>query len=146
MPDIKMTSQKPYLIPALYEWILDNNCTPYIAINTQYKGVKIPKHLYNNTQLVLNIAPSAINGMQSDLEALSFNARFNAVSHKIYLPFGAINTIFAQETGQGMVFMWEENETPPNDEPPSPPPPSPKPKNSKTKDTNTKKPALRLVK
>ena len=25
-----MNSSRPYLIRALYEWILDNNCTPYL--------------------------------------------------------------------------------------------------------------------
>ncbi|HEB26188.1 MAG TPA: stringent starvation protein B, partial [Porticoccus sp.] len=28
---MKMTSNRPYLIRAFYDWIVENECTPYLA-------------------------------------------------------------------------------------------------------------------
>jgi len=38
-----MTSQKPYLIRAIYEWLLDNQLTPYLLVNTLIDEVKVPE-------------------------------------------------------------------------------------------------------
>jgi len=139
MAEIKMTSQKPYLIPALYEWILDNNCTPYIVLSTKYPEVQIPQHFYQQEQLVLNLSPNAVKNLHMDNVALSFDARFNGIARSLYIPFAAISSIYANETGQGMMFVQEiEN----NHEPEPTPPTSPAPKPSK----KTNKPVLKLVK
>ena len=37
-----MTSSKPYLVRALYQWILDNDNTPYILVDTSSEQVLIP--------------------------------------------------------------------------------------------------------
>ena len=34
-----LTSTKPYLIRALYDWINDNQCTPYVIINAEANDV-----------------------------------------------------------------------------------------------------------
>jgi stringent starvation protein B len=38
-----MTSSRPYIIRALYEWILENSCTPYILVNAYGQGVQVPQ-------------------------------------------------------------------------------------------------------
>jgi len=138
MTNIKMTSQKPYLIPAIYEWILDNNCTPYIVVDPTYAGVRVPKHLQKDEPIIFNIAPSATHGMHYENDALVFNARFNGLPYNVYIPLGAINNVFAKETGEGLMFSWETSPTPP-DEPNTP-------TDHPTPGTPPKKPALRLVK
>jgi len=134
MSNIEMTSQKPYLIPALYEWILDNNCTPYITVNVQYPNVKVPPKFLSEISLVLNLAPNAISNFYNDGSSFSFNARFSGASHNIYIPFGAIDAIIAKETGQGMIFMQEQTNQNPEDNNPPPKPQPPKP--SKTTNKN----------
>ena len=47
-----MTSTRPYLIRALYEWIVDNNCTPHILVNADYAGVKVPAGFAKDGQIV----------------------------------------------------------------------------------------------
>ena len=39
---MNMSSQKPYLLRAIYQWLLDNNCTPYLLVNTSHQDVVVP--------------------------------------------------------------------------------------------------------
>ena len=43
---MSMTTHRPYLVRALNEWILDNNCTPYILVNAFEKNVEEPTNVY----------------------------------------------------------------------------------------------------
>ena len=62
-----MTSSRPYVVRALYEWIVENNCTPYILVNAFGEGVEVPQEHVRDGQIVLNISPIAV----SDLHLLS---------------------------------------------------------------------------
>ena len=37
-----MTSSRPYLIRALYQWIVDNGVTPYVLVDASVEGVDVP--------------------------------------------------------------------------------------------------------
>ena len=106
-----MHSSKPYLIRGLYEWLLDNKVTPYILLDTNCEGVKIPKNLAADAKLVLNLAPSAIDKLEMTNEYLSFSARFSGVAQKVYCPMESILAIYAQENGEGMIFEPESEKT-----------------------------------
>lgn len=110
-----MTSSRPYLTRALYEWIVDNGCTPYVVVNANRNDVQVPQSYVKDGQIVLNIAPSAVVGLKIDNAALEFNARFGGVPTQIYVPMGALLGIYARENGQGMIFE-------PDDPAPVPPP------------------------
>ena len=60
---IKMTSQKPYLIRAVYEWLIDNGATPYLLVDTSFEGVIVPEAFINDSKIVLNIAPDAVSAL-----------------------------------------------------------------------------------
>ena len=40
-----MNSSRPYLVRALYEWIVDNDCTPHMLVNSDYPKVQVPAGL-----------------------------------------------------------------------------------------------------
>ena len=103
-----MTSSKPYLIRAIYEWIADNNLTPYITIDTTTPHVGVPKECAREDQLTLDISASAASNLLIGNEAIEFKARFNGVGHSIYIPMDAVMIIFAQENDRGMAFAPEE--------------------------------------
>ena len=128
-----MNSSRPYLVRALYEWIVDNDCTPHMLVNAEYPPVQAPQGFANDGQIVLNVSPSAVRHLHMDNEAVSFEGRFGGVPHTLYVPVGAILGIYARENGQGMVFdlepSLEEDEeielddgddTPPDSDPPRP--------------------------
>lgn len=99
-----MTSTKPYLIRAIYEWILDNGMTPHLVIDMRYPGVVAPTEFVEEGRLVLNLSPSAVRGLVMGNEQIEFNARFGGVARDVYLPAESVLGIFTRENGQGMVF------------------------------------------
>lgn len=145
---MKMTSSKPYLIRALYEWIVDNSLTPYLLVNAKADEVLVPQQYVNKEgQIVLNIAPRAIMGLDMEGDTVQFNARFGGIPTDIFVPCYAVLGIYARENGQGMMF---EPESPP--EPPKPkatkegPKPVPNASPAASKAGADKKPSLRVVK
>ncbi len=101
------TSSRPYLLRAIYEWLLDNNLTPHIVINTDMPGVEVPSSHIENGQLVLNISPGACRNLLLGDEVLTFNARFNGASMQVSVPIDAVTAVYARENSLGMVFGQE---------------------------------------
>jgi stringent starvation protein B len=130
-----MISSKSYLFRALYEWILDSNCTPHMVVDAMQPGVSVPQQHVKNGQIVLNISPSAVVGLMIDKQAVVFSARFGGVPVSIHVPMHAILGIYARENGQGMMF---EPEVSPDPDPSSPDEP--------VKKASSVKPSLRVVK
>jgi stringent starvation protein B len=105
---LQFSSNKPYLIRALYEWILDNQGTPHLIVNADYPGVQVPREHVQQGEIVLNISPSAVQGLNLGNDEISFNARFSGVARVIRLPVASILAIIARENAQGMAFPVEE--------------------------------------
>lgn len=99
-----MTPSKPYVIRGLYEWLLDNEVTPYILVDASNESVRIPNGIATDGKVVLNLAPGAIQQLEMTNEYLSFSARFNGVARDIYCPMPSILAIYARENGEGMMF------------------------------------------
>ena len=127
----------------LYEWILDNDSTPYVLVDANIMGVQVPMEFVNDGQIVLNVSPSAVRDLLINNDALSFNARFAGVPQNVYVPIVAVLAIYAKETGEGMVFGNEAGAPDPND----PEPPKPTTTKDEVKD-NVKpfRPSLTVVK
>jgi stringent starvation protein B len=103
-----MRSTRPYLLRAFYEWIADNNCTPYIVLDVEDKSIDVPSRFVEGNQIVLNISMSAVKDLHIDNEYINFHARFSGVSHHIIAPISAVVAIYAEENGRGMVFAEED--------------------------------------
>ena len=110
-----MTPTKPYLIRGLYEWLLDNETTPYILVDANHEQLSIPPGIARDGKVVLNLAPSAIQQLQITNEYLSFSARFNGIAEEIYCPVASVLAIYARENGQGMMFTDGDNIQPNTD-------------------------------
>lgn len=108
-PD-SMSSNRPYLLRAIYDWISDNGCTPYLLIDATYEGVRVPPQVVKNGQVVLNIAMRAVANLELGNDWVNFSARFSGVSQSVRVPVGAVLALYAQENGQGMMFPAEDDE------------------------------------
>ena len=104
---MNMTSNKPYLIRAIYDWIVDNHMTPYILVNADYPGVHVPQTHVNNGRIVLNISPQACRGLHLENDRIIFTARFSGETMQIALAPAAVLAIYARENGRGMEFGEE---------------------------------------
>jgi stringent starvation protein B len=103
-----MTSSKPYLIRAIYEWISDNNLTPYIAVDASIPGTVVPEEYIEDERIVLDISSASTKDLVVSNNALEFKAKFSGVSRSLYIPIPAVMVIYAQENNKGMAFPPEE--------------------------------------
>ena len=99
-----MTSNRPYLLRAVHEWICDNGLTPYIVVDAGKPGVQVPPQAISEGRVVLNLAPRAIARLEIGNDAITFMARFGGVSHAVSVPVAAVQAIYARENGQGMLL------------------------------------------
>ena len=127
-----MTSNRPYLIRALYEWVADNGLTPHLLVDATREGVEVPPEFVDDDRIVLNIGPNAVRDLSLGNEVISFEARFSGAAMSLLVPVAAVLGIYARENGQGMLFPESSEETPP----PEPDAPDPTPS----------RPSLKLVK
>ena len=81
-----MTSNKPYLLRALYEWISDNHMTPYIQVDTRVQGVSVPSAYVQDHQIVLNITMNSVKDLVIGNDLIEFHARFGGQSEFIVIP------------------------------------------------------------
>ncbi|GHE22525.1 ClpXP protease specificity-enhancing factor [Halomonas urumqiensis] len=102
-----MQSSRPYIARALYQWLLDNELTPYIVVDADQPGVEVPRQFVQNGQIVLNMAPTAVRDLFIENEALGFGARFGGKPMQVMVPTSALIAIYARENGVGMVFGHE---------------------------------------
>jgi stringent starvation protein B len=137
-----MTSTRPYLIRAIYEWIEDNGMTPHILVNTELPGVEVPKQHVRENRIILNINPAAVRDLRLGNDWIEFNARFGGVARVVQIPVAAVLAIYARENGQGMAFGEEQSDD--SDQPPAPPN-APQPDQPPAKPSRGK-PTLKIVK
>ena len=130
-----MISNRPYLIRAMYQWIVDNEWTPHVQVDAEYPGIEIPFELAHDGVIILNISPFATQHLELDNEWIQFKARFQGVERRVGFPPEAVLAIFARENAQGMPF-------------PKSPYPEAKPTAPDTKDKSetASRPVFRVVK
>ncbi len=71
-----LSSNRPYLIRALYEWLVDNQLTPHLLVEAEADHVIVPRQFVEDGRIVLNIGPTAVRGLELGNDYISFNARF----------------------------------------------------------------------
>ena len=104
-----MTSLRPYLIQALIDWIIDNDCTPYAVIDCTVEGAKALLEYATDGKLVLNLSAAATRNLLVDDRAMSVDCRFQGRAVHLEAPVGAVIAVYAHENSLGMAF---EAETP----------------------------------
>jgi stringent starvation protein B len=118
-----MSSNRPYLLRALYEWIGDNQMTPHLLVDANRDGVQVPSSAVKDGRVVLNVAARAVSQLDLGNREIRFLARFGGVSQTVIVPVSAVLAIYAQETGQGMMLPDDTSPLAPDapEDPPDPP-------------------------
>lgn len=110
-----MTSTRPYLIRAIYDWIVDNGMTPHLLVDSQQDEVDVPRQYEQEGKIVLNISPTATQNLEVNNDAVTFEARFDGKPTTVYIPITYVLAIYTRENGQGMMFGEDNEITPPPD-------------------------------
>lgn len=103
-----MLSNRPYLLRAFYQWIVDSNCNPILVIDANHPKAKVPVEYIENGEVVFNISPSAIRDLKMLNDLVEFKASFSGVIHFVSAPIKAILAVYAEENGEGIYFDAEE--------------------------------------
>ncbi len=119
-----MTPSRPYLIRAIFEWIVDNDMTPYLLVDAEQPGVEVPTQYVQDGKIVLNVAPRAVNALDMGNDEIQFHARFSGHDTALRVPVPAVLAIYARENGQGMAFADDGDGEPPEPSPDKPKRPS----------------------
>ncbi len=138
-----MNSSRPYLIRAIYEWVVDNTLTPYMLVDATMPNVAVPERFVEDGKIILNIAPQAIGGLNLGNESVEFDARFSGIAQHVYVPVQAVKAVYAFENGRGMVFSDDEGD---DDGPINPNDSSPSDDSPNTGKKPGGKPSLKIVK
>ena len=111
----EMTSNRPYLLRALYQWIADNNMTPHVLVEAGADGVDVPDQAIQKGKVILNIDKAAVRELDLGNDWLTFKARFSGSEHRVTVPIEAVLAIYSKENGQGMMFAQDDGTEPPTD-------------------------------
>jgi len=123
-----MSSSRPYLVRAMYEWMVDSGMTPHLLVDASDTSVRVPRQHVEDGKIVLNIGPTAVQALELGNAEVRFNARFGGVPMDVRIPVSRVLAIYARENGQGMMF-----------EPEDAPPPGPE-------ERGPSRPSLKVVK
>jgi stringent starvation protein B len=107
-----MTSSRPYLIRAIYEWVVDNAQTPYLLVDAEEESVQVPREYVQDGRIVLNVSPSAVTGLDLGNDYVSFSARFGGTPREVLVPVHRVMAVYSRENGQGMMFAEEDEPEP----------------------------------
>lgn len=104
-----MTSQRPYLVRAIHEWICDNGETPVILVDASRDGVEVPRAYVADGRIVLNVSPQATDGLRLGNDTIEFSARFGGRPESVSLPVGAVLAVYSRESQHGMLFAVDDD-------------------------------------
>lgn len=105
-----MLSNRPYLLRAFYQWIVDSNCTPILVIDAEHPRAKVPQDFVEDGEIIFNISSDAIRDLEINNKQIEFKASFSGVIHMVAAPIKAILAMYAEENGEGIFFDGEEDE------------------------------------
>jgi len=110
---VTLTSTRPYLIRAIYQWIEDNELTPYMLVDASVPDVDVPREYIRNDRIVLNTSSIAVRHLLLENDKVQFSAKFGGIARDLYIPIEAVLAIYAKENGKGLYFEQDGDIEPP---------------------------------
>ena len=107
-----VSSTRPYMVRAMYDWCVDNQLTPFIVVAVD-ASVRVPTEFVRDNEIVLNLSMGATSSLVLGNDYIDFKARFGGVARDISVPMGRVSAIYARENGQGMTFPLDASATKP---------------------------------
>ena len=95
--NVSLTSNVPYLIRAIRDWVVDNGLTPQLLVNAKVEGVQVPIRFVKDGRIVLNIDTNAVVDLYLGDDQISFKTRFQGQSMEVLLPVSSVMAIFPKE-------------------------------------------------
>ena len=108
-----MTSCQPYILRAIYQWIVDNNLTPFVTVDANYLESDIADHHAKDGMIVFNVSPSAVRDLSISDEGFNFRTHFDGKEAIISAPVDAVVAIYAKEDQTATIIFSQQVATTP---------------------------------
>ena len=95
--NVRLTSNVPYLIRAIRDWVVDNGLTPQVLVDARVEGVQVPIRFVKDGRIVLNIDTNAVVDLCLGGDQISFKTRFEGQSMEVLLPVSSVMAIYPRE-------------------------------------------------
>lgn len=105
---MSMLSNRPYLLRAFHQWIVDSGCVPILVLDATNPRCKIPRDYAEGGEIIFNVSPTAVRDFTITNDIVGFKASFSGVIHFVTAPIGAVLAIYAEENGEGL-FLDQES-------------------------------------
>lgn len=135
----KLTALHPHLFNAQYNWLVENDLTVHLIVDSKKLKDQSLNHLADKEGILkLNISPRAIGGIEVTEEYIHFTARFSRVSRDVFVNFSALLALHGFDVQRKLAptFGWAMAESPEDSPEETPQPEAVKPS----------RPVLKLVK
>ena len=96
----------------MHQWMTDSGLTPHVLVDAGITGVDVPKEFVREGRIVLNVGYDATRNLDISNDWISFQARFGGVPRSLRIPVIAVHSIYARESGEGLVFPPESDGPP----------------------------------
>lgn len=84
-----------FVLPALYQWMLEHDGEPQMVVNTRIEGVFAPSNLIaKDGTITYNLNPAAIVGLEFSNGYVSFYTRFSGKETHVTFPCMAVLYIY----------------------------------------------------
>ena len=107
---MEMISNRPYLLRAFYDWIVDSQCTPVLVADPKHPRCKVPFEYEHDSEVVFNVSPTAVRDLDITNDVVQFRASFNGIVHVTTIPINAVLALYADENNEGIFFESTEEE------------------------------------
>jgi stringent starvation protein B len=107
----KVSSTKPYMIRALYEWCTDNHLSPQILIQN-HKSCSLPEdYIDEDNEIALSLQWGVVKDLEIKNEYISVSVCFDGMTwFDVYAPMQCIKAIYPIETDEAIYFEIDEDE------------------------------------
>ena len=95
--NVSLTSNVPYLIRAIRDWVVANGLTPQLLVDANVEGVQVPIRFVKDGRIVLNIDTNAVVDLCLGDDQISFKTRFQCQSMEVLLPVSSVMAIYPRE-------------------------------------------------
>lgn len=96
----------------MHQWMTDSGLTPHLMVDATIDGVDVPRAHVRDGRIVLNVSYDATRHLDIGNDWVSFEARFGGVPRQLRFPTLAVQSVYARETGEGLMFPPEDDGRP----------------------------------
>lgn len=95
--EITLTPMICHLVPAIRNWLLENNLTPEIIVDAEVEGTDVPMAFVKNGSIVISISPLGCSNVDFHEGGIALGTRFNKIHTDCFIPWNAVMAVRSRE-------------------------------------------------